>query len=81
MSENMTPQEGSGPLSVDGAADALLGMMGGEDSQEQPDTEPEVQAGAEEAEGEYEPEAEQDSEEQEEEQPNTVSKPLAKNGR
>jgi len=69
MSENMTPPEGSGPLSVGSAADALLGMMGGEDSQEQPDTEPEVQAGAEEAEGEYEPEAEQDSEEQEEEQP------------
>lgn len=47
MSENMTPQEGSGTLSVDGAADALLGMMDGEDSQEQPDTSPEPQAEAE----------------------------------
>jgi hypothetical protein len=38
MSENMTPSEGSGPLSVDQAAGAFLGLMGGEDSQEQPDT-------------------------------------------
>ena len=73
MSENMTPQEGSGPLSVDGAADALLGMMGGEDSQEQPVTETEPQDNATEAE-EYEPQgddsdAEQDSTEEEEEQP------------
>ena len=37
MSENMTPQEGNGSLSVDEAAGALLGLMGGEDSQEQPD--------------------------------------------
>jgi hypothetical protein len=41
MSENMTPQEGSGALSVDQAAGALLGMMGGEDSQEQTATAPE----------------------------------------
>ena len=34
----MTPAEGSGPLSVDQAAGAFLGLMGGEDSQEQPDT-------------------------------------------
>lgn len=38
MSENMTPAEGSGTLSVDQAAGAFLGLMGGEDSQEQPDT-------------------------------------------
>jgi hypothetical protein len=38
MSENMTPSEGSGTLSVDQAAGAFLGLMGGEDSQEQPDT-------------------------------------------
>jgi hypothetical protein len=38
MSENMTPGEGSGTLSVDQAAGAFLGLMGGEDSQEQPDT-------------------------------------------
>ena len=37
MSENMTPAEGNGTLSVDQAAGALLGLMGGEDSQEQPD--------------------------------------------
>lgn len=73
MSENMTPEQGSGPLSVDGAADALLGMMGGEDSQEQPVAETEPQDNATEAE-EYEPQgddsdAEQDSTEEEEEQP------------
>jgi len=34
----MTPAEGSGALSVDQAAGAFLGLMGGEDSQEQPDT-------------------------------------------
>ncbi len=33
----MTPSEGSGTLSVDQAAGAFLGLMGGEDSQEQPD--------------------------------------------
>jgi len=38
MSENMTPSEGSGTLSVDQAAGAFLGLMGGEDSQEQPNT-------------------------------------------
>lgn len=38
MSENMTPSEGNGTLSVDQAAGAFLGLMGGEDSQEQPDT-------------------------------------------
>jgi hypothetical protein len=43
MSENMTPQEGSGALSVDQAAGALLGMMGGEDSQEQTETRPEAE--------------------------------------
>jgi len=34
----MTPSEGSGTLSVDQAAGAFLGLMGGEDSQEQPNT-------------------------------------------
>jgi len=34
----MTPAEGNGTLSVDQAAGAFLGLMGGEDSQEQPDT-------------------------------------------
>jgi len=38
MSENMTPSEGSGTLSVDQAAGAFLGLMGGDDSQEQSDT-------------------------------------------
>jgi hypothetical protein len=77
MSENMTPQEGNGPLSVDGAAVAMLGLMGGEDSQEQPVAEPEVQAEQSEAEDnesyestdEDESEALEDDEEQEPEKP------------
>ena len=75
MSENMTPQGGSGPLSVDSAAEAMLGLMGGEDSQEQPVAEPEVQAEAEAAEeqyesqDEYESEAEDDNAEEVQEQP------------
>jgi len=51
MSENMTPAEGSGPLSVDQAAGALLGMMGGEDSQEQPQAATETEEAAEVARG------------------------------
>ena len=75
MSENMTPGQGSGTLSVGAAAEAMLGLMGGEDSQEQPVTEPEVQAGAEAAEeqyesqDEYESEAEDDNAEEVQEQP------------
>ena len=73
----MTPQEGNGPLSVDGAAVAMLGLMGGEDSQEQPVAEPEVQAEQSEAEDnesyestdEDESEALEDDEEQEPEKP------------
>ena len=63
MSENMTPGQGSGTLSVDSAADAMLGLMGGEDSQEQPEAEPEVQAEAEAVEEEsYESQDEDDTE-------------------
>jgi hypothetical protein len=63
MSENMTPQGGSGPLSVGSAAEAMLGLVGGEDSQEQPVAEPEVQAEAEAVEEEsYEPQGEDDTE-------------------
>ena len=35
MSENMTPDSGNGALTVDSAAGAMLGLMGGDDSQEQ----------------------------------------------
>jgi hypothetical protein len=35
MSENMTPDTGNGTLTVDSAAGAMLGLMGGDDSQEQ----------------------------------------------
>lgn len=74
MSENMTPQEGSGPLSVDSAADALMGLMGDSDSLEQPDVAPEkpeqqMEASeeyAEEPTGESEYESEADDGEQEE---------------
>jgi hypothetical protein len=79
MSDNMTPAQGNGPLSVDGAAVAMLGLMGGEDSKEQPTTEPEVQAEATEAaeeesyeptgEDDYESEAEDDNAEEAQEKP------------
>ena len=73
MSENMTPDQGSGSLSVDSAAVAMLGLMGGEDSQEQPEPQQEVQAEAQEAEDQYEEsddqEAEDDSQEEVEEKP------------
>ena len=77
MSENMTPGQGSGTLSVDGAADAMLGLMGGEDSQEQPTNEPEAQVeqmevadDSSEPEGEYEDSDDSDGEQEEvQEQP------------
>lgn len=73
MSENMTPAEGNGPLSVDSAAEAMLGLMGGEDSQEQPEPQQETQAEAEEAaydeSQEESNEAEDDNSEEATEQP------------
>lgn len=73
MSENMTPAEGNGPLSVDSAAEAMLGLMGGEDSQEQPEPQQEAQAEAEEAAydepQEESDEAEDDNSEEATEQP------------
>lgn len=73
MSENMTPAEGNGPLSVDSAAEAMLGLMGGEDSQEQPEPQQEAQAEAEEAayeeSQEESNEAEDDNSEEATEQP------------
>ena len=67
MSENMTPSEGNGSLSVDQAAGALLGLMGGEDSQEQPDTEQEAEEVTQEAQSDEEQsEYDGDVEEQEE---------------
>jgi hypothetical protein len=73
MSENMTPSEGNGTLSVDQAAGAFLGLMGGEDSQEQPDTAPESEEITQEAQSDEE-QSESDGEqvedqEQVEEQP------------
>jgi hypothetical protein len=73
MSENMTPAEGNGTLSVDQAAGAFLGLMGGEDSQEQPDTAPESEEITQEAQSDEE-QSESDGEqvedqEQVEEQP------------
>ncbi len=73
MSENMTPAEGNGPLSVDSAAEAMLGLMGGEDSQEQPEPQQEAQAEAEEVaydeSQEESDEAEDDNSEEATEQP------------
>ena len=66
MSENMTPQEGSGTLSVDQAAGALLGMMGGEDSQEQTAAAPEPEQEAIASEDEEQETVEASDDEQEE---------------
>ena len=67
MSENMTPQEGNGSLSVDEAAGALLGLMGGEDSQEQPDTAQEAEEVTQEAQSDDE-QSDSDSDVEEQEQ-------------
>jgi hypothetical protein len=78
MSENMTPQEGSGPLSVDQAAGALLGMMGGEDSQEQPQAATETEEAAEVAEDTPEAQYADDESEQAEDQDEVDEKPRYK---
>lgn len=67
MSENMTPDQGNGTLSVDGAADAMFNLMGGEDSQEQPTPEPENQTETMEAEGSQEYDESEDSDGEHEE--------------
>jgi len=69
--QNTTP-EGSGELTVDGAANAILGLMGGEEGSEQ--EQPELQAEANDSEAESEEsyeesEAEQDDGEDEQEEP------------
>ena len=69
--QNTTP-EGSGELTVDGAANAILGLMGGEEGSEQ--EQPELQAEANDSEAESEEsyeesEVEQDDGEDEQEEP------------
>ncbi len=71
--QNTTP-EGSGELTVDGAANAILGLMGGEEGSEQ--EQPELQAEANDSEAESEEsyeesEVEQDDGEDEQEEPQT----------
>ena len=75
MSENMTPQEGNGSLSVDQAAGALLGLMGGEDSQEQPDAAQEAEEVTQEAQSDDE---QSDSDGDVEEQEQVEEKPRYK---
>lgn len=67
MSENMTPSEGNGTLSVDQAAGALLGLMGGEDSQEQPDAAQEAEEVTQEAQSDDE-QSDSDSDVEDQEQ-------------
>jgi len=66
MSENMTPDSGNGTLTVDSAAGAMLGLMGGDDSQEQQVADQESEEIA--TESEVEEYATHDSEEEEGEQ-------------
>jgi hypothetical protein len=75
MSENMTPAQGSGTLSVDGAAEAMLGLMGGEDSQEQPVAEPESQAEPMEVAEDDEPQGEYESDDSDGEQEEVQEQP------
>jgi len=71
----MTPQEGNGSLSVDQAAGALLGLMGGEDSQEQPDAAQEAEEVTQEAQSDDE---QSDSDGDVEEQEQVEEKPRYK---
>jgi len=66
MSENMTPDSGNGTLTVDSAAGAMLGLMSGDDSQEQQVADQESEEIA--TESEVEEYATNDSEEEEGEQ-------------
>jgi hypothetical protein len=66
MSENMTPDSGNGTLTVDSAAGAMLGLMSGDDSQEQQVAEQENEEIA--TESEVQEYATNDSEEEEGEQ-------------
>ena len=67
--QNTTP-EGSGELTVEGAANAFLGLMGGEEGSEQEQPEQQLEANESDAESDdYESEVEQEDDGEEQEQP------------
>ena len=67
--QNTTP-EGSGELTVEGAAHAFLGLMGGEEGSEQEQPEQQLEANESDAESDdYESEVEQEDDGEEQEQP------------
>lgn len=66
--QNTTP-EGSGELTVEGAANAFLGLMGGEEGSEQEQPELQAEANESEAESDDESEVEQDEDVEEAEEP------------
>ena len=68
--QNTTPNEGSGELTVEGAANAFLGLMGGEEGSEQEQPEQQLEANESDAESDdYESEVEQEDDGEEQEQP------------
>ena len=71
--QNTTP-EGSGELTVEGAANAFLSMMNREDGSEQEQPEPVSEANESEAESDYESEVEQEDDGEEQEQPTYLVK-------
>ena len=72
--QNTTP-EGSGELTVEGAANAFLGLMGGEEGSEQEQPEQQLEANESDAESDdYESEVEQEDDGEEQEQPTYLVK-------
>lgn len=71
--QNTTP-EGSGELTVEGAANAFLSMMDREDGSDKEQPEPNSEANESDAESDYESEVEQDDDGEEQEQPTYLVK-------
>ena len=69
--QGTTPESGSPELTVGGAADAIMGLMGGQEGSEQEQPELQAEANDSEAESEEYSEVEQEDEQDEQEEPQT----------
>ena len=69
--QGTTPESGSPELTVGGAADAIMGLMGGQEGSEQEQPEVQAEANDSEAESEEYSEVEQEDEQDEQEEPQT----------
>ena len=67
--QDMTPDQGNAELTVEGAANAFLGLMGGEEGSEQEQPESQLEANESEAESDYDSEVEQEDDSDEQEEP------------